>query len=51
MAITDEEIEGWIPNVSVAYCDNYCPEISSISMIFSSYCMFFCQWKITAINV
>jgi hypothetical protein len=37
MAITDEEIEGWIPNVSVAYCNNYCPEISSI----------FRQWKIT----
>jgi hypothetical protein len=35
MAITNEEIEGWIPNVSVAYCNNYCPQISSISMIFS----------------
>ncbi|CAB4041864.1 Hypothetical predicted protein [Paramuricea clavata] len=22
MPVTDEEIEGWIPNVSVAYCNN-----------------------------
>jgi hypothetical protein len=48
MAVIDEEIEGWIPNVSFAYCNNYCPEISSISMIFSFIpCMFFRQWKIT----